>query len=163
MAEQQQQHPTEKGAPRFSERLGVPLWWYPLPLLGAVLLAAEVHMGYPGVRAWLPYLVTVPLTIGFLLWLGRVRVQIRDDELWVDDAHLPLRFVGEVEVIPPAAKRKAMGPGLDPAAFVVHRPWVGSMVRVHLNDPDDPTPYWQFSTRHPERVAELLRRGPDMR
>jgi hypothetical protein len=30
-------------------------------------------------------------------------------------------------------------------------------VRVRLTDPADPTPYWLFSTRRPERVAELLR------
>jgi hypothetical protein len=30
-------------------------------------------------------------------------------------------------------------------------------VRVELTDPEDPTPYWLFSTRRPQRVAELLR------
>jgi hypothetical protein len=25
-----------------------------------------------------------------------------------------------------------------------------------VTDPQDPTPYWVFSTRHPEKVASLL-------
>ena len=141
----------------YSERLYVTWYWWPLPLLAAVILAAEVHMGYAGVRAWLPYVVLVPLTLAIIVKAGRTRVWIADDELRVADARLPRSFVGAVEIIPVNAKRKALGPQLDPAAFVVHRGWVGPLVRVRLTDPADPTPYWIFSTRHPERLAELLR------
>ena len=31
------------------------------------------------------------------------------------------------------------------------------LVRVDLNDPADPHPYWLVSTRHPERLADALR------
>ena len=128
-------------------------------MVAAVLLAAEVHMGYPGVRAWLPYLVLVPLAIAMPVWLSRTTIEISGGELWVDDAHLPLRFVEDVEVIPAADKRRALGPDLDPAAFLVHRPWVGTAIRVWLDDDNDPTPYWIISTRRPERLSELLRAG----
>ncbi|MDT7726784.1 MAG: hypothetical protein QOI21_3360 [Actinomycetota bacterium] len=127
----------------------------------AGLLAAEIDMGYPGVRAWLPYVVMLPLAVALMLALGRTRVRVTggdDPELWVGDAHLPLRYVGEVEVIGKARKRKALGQDADPAAFVHHRGWVGPVVRVTLTDPEDPTPYWLFSTRNPDAVAELLRK-----
>lgn len=130
-----------------------------MPLIAGVLLAAEVHLGYAGVRSWLPYVVAVGLVVPLMLWLGRVRVRVADGELWVgagDPAHLPLRFAGEIEIVEPRDKREALGPGLDPAAFVLHRAWVGPMVRVHLTDPDDPTPYWLISTRSPGRLAELI-------
>ena len=134
-------------------------WWgWPLPLLAAGLIAAEIHMGYPGVRAWLPYLILIPLMAAWLLLMSRTRVAVLGDELWVGKAHLPLKFAGEVEVITKDHKRKALGPELDPAAFVVHRGWVGPLVRVHLTDPEDPTPYWIFSTRKPEAMARLLRK-----
>ncbi|MGH8922343.1 MAG: DUF3093 family protein, partial [Actinomycetes bacterium] len=42
---------TPQVEPVFDERLTVPWWWWPLGLGIAALLAAEVHMGYPGVRA----------------------------------------------------------------------------------------------------------------
>ncbi|WP_158891933.1 DUF3093 domain-containing protein [Amycolatopsis anabasis] len=145
---------------RHSERLYVPWWGWPLPLIGAGLLAAEIHLGYPGVRAWLPYVILLPLMVALLLGMGRAKVRVADGELWVGDAHLPLRFVGEVEVIDRQHKRKALGPELDPAAFVLHRGWVGPALRVRLTDPDDPTPYWVFSTRKPEALAAVLRDRP---
>jgi len=143
----------------FRERLYVPWWAWPLPLLAAVLLAAEIHMGFPGVRSWLPYLIVVPLTVLLILRLGSTKVSVDDGELRVGDAHVPLELLGEVEVFTAKDKRKAMGPNLDPAAFVAHRGWIGPMVRVALNDPEDPTPYWLFSVRSADQLADLLRKN----
>ena len=140
----------------YDERLSVPWWWWPPALGVAVLLAAEIHMGYPGVRAWAPYLLLAPLFAAALVGLGRTRVRVADGELHVGQAHVPLRFLGEVEVVSGEAKREALGPELDPAAYLVHRPWIGPVVRVRLTDPEDPTPYWVFSTRRPAALARAL-------
>ena len=98
-----------------------------------------------------------PQTRALIVRWGRTRVAVADGELRVADARLPLEFVGAVDWFPPGEKRRVLGPRLDPAAFVVHRGWVGPVLRVQLTDPADPTPYWLFSTRHPERLAEILR------
>jgi hypothetical protein len=148
----------------YGERLSVPWWWWPAALVVAVLLAAEVHMGYPGVRAWLPYLLLVPLVVAVLIWLGRVRVGVGaegDPEVRAGVAHLPVRLVGRVDVATGEAKRTALGPDLDPDAFVLHRPWIGPVVRLEVLDPDDPTPYWVVSTRHPQRLLAALGRQED--
>lgn len=147
--------------PVFDERLTVPLWWWPLGLGVATLLAAEVHMGYPGLRAWLPYLLIVPLVGVVLLRMGRNRIQLRDGELRVGTAHVPVRHLGEIQEIPPNAKRRALGPDLDPAAFVLHAGWVGPVLRITLTDPADPTPYWIFSVRQAEELAGILRANTD--
>ncbi len=144
----------------FDERLSVPWWWWPLGIGIAALLAAEVHLGYPGVRAWLPYLLTAPVAVAVLLRLGRHRVQLSGDELRVGDAHVPLHHLGEVVAVPARYKRRALGPELDPAAYVLHRPWIGSLLRVELTDPDDPTPYWLFSVRRAGELATLLHQQP---
>ncbi len=146
------------GTPRFDERLSVPLWWY-LPVLGvAVLLGAEVHMGYPGIRSWIGYAITVPLFLGALFWLGRIRVRVVDGELRAGEATLPLRYVGQVDVVPPEGKQVALGPELDPAAHLVHRAWVGPVVRIEVTDPDDPTPYWILSVRDTDGLVAALGR-----
>jgi hypothetical protein len=145
------------GAPAFDERLSVPWWWY-VPVVGVgVLLGAEVHMGYPGVRSWLGYAVCIPLLVAALWSLSRSRVRVQGGELQVGGAVLPLRSVGRVEVVDRRDKQAALGPELDPSAYVLHRGWVGPLVRLEVTDPDDPTPYWVFSVRRPDRLLTALR------
>ncbi|MDD7936840.1 DUF3093 domain-containing protein [Actinomycetospora lutea] len=156
---------TTPRAPAYAERLVVPWWWWPPVLLMAGLLAAELHMGHPGVRAWLPYVLLLPLAVVLLVWLGRVRVDVDGRgaegarELRAGPAHLPVSQIGRVDVVVGEAKREALGPQLDPEAFVLHRPWVGPAVRIEVIDPDDPTPYWVVSTRRPEELLAALREG----
>jgi hypothetical protein len=138
--------------------LSVPLWWY-LPVLGvAVLLGAEVHMGYPGIRSWIGYAITVPLFLGALVWLGRIRVRVVDGELRAGEDTLPLRYVGQVDVVASEGKQVALGPELDPAAHLLHRAWIGSIVRIEVTDPDDPTPYWIVSVRDTDGLVAALGR-----
>lgn len=108
-------------------------------------------------RAWLPYLLTVPLAGAVLTRMSLRRVRLSGGELWVGPAHVPIRHLGQVEVIQPSDKRRALGPDLDPEAFVLHSAWVGPVLRVELTDPLDPTPYWIFSVRRAEELAALLR------
>ncbi|MHA6619173.1 DUF3093 domain-containing protein [Pseudonocardia sp. DLS-67] len=150
--------PATSGTPRFDERLSVPLWWY-LPALGlAVLLGAEVHMGYPGIRSWIGYAITIPICLVALVWLGHLRVRVTDGELRAGDARLALRHVGRVDVVQRKDKQAALGPELDPAANLVHRAWVGPVVRIEVTDPDDDTPYWIVSTRDPDALVAALGR-----
>jgi hypothetical protein len=158
------QHPTNASpgttsaqpAAHYAERLIVPWWWWPFGLAVAALLAAEVFLGAPGFAKYIPYLVTLPLTGGFLWYVGRLRVAVADGEFRVDDAHIPVRYVSQVGVLTGEAKREAVGPRGDPNAFVVLRPWVPGAVLLVLDDPADPTPYWVVSARHPTRLAEAL-------
>ena len=96
-----------------------------------------------------------------LLWFGKTEVSVVGDtggtELWVGAAHLPVSVIARSAEVPKTAKSAALGRQLDPAAYVVHRAWVGPMVLLILDDPDDPTPYWLVSCRHPERVLAALR------
>jgi hypothetical protein len=143
----------------FRERLYLTWWHWLLPLLAAGLLAAEVNMGYPGIRAWLPYVVCFALCLVLLWRFSAAKVEVHDGELWVGDAHLPLEFVGEVQIVPPAAKRKVLGPAFDPAAFALTRSWIGPMVWVEVKDENDPTPYWLISSRKPEKLVTALIEG----
>jgi hypothetical protein len=57
----------------------------------------------------------------------------------------------------PATLPRVVGREGDPAAYVSIRPWIGPGVQLWLDDPDDPTPYWVLSTRHPRQLLELVR------
>lgn len=142
--------------PVYSERMWVPLWWWPLGLGVAALLAAELHMGAPGLSAWLPYVLLLPFPVWALVWLSRLRLEVTGGELIIGRAHLPLEVISRAVVVPASAKSAALGRQLDPAAYVQHRPWIGTMVLVVLDDPDDPTPYWLISTRRPAELQAAL-------
>ena len=139
----------------------VPLWWW-LPGFGlAGLIALEVVQGVSGIPAWVPFAVLLPVAAAVLMWLGRVEVRVvsRDgeNELWVGPAHIPTSVIARSAEVPKSAKSAALGRQLDPAAYVVHRAWIGPLILVVLDDPDDPTPYWLVSTRRPEQVLAALR------
>lgn len=141
---------------RYAERLAVP-WWLAVALLGlATLLAAEVHLGAGGTRAWLPYAVMLPLTAGGLWYLSRIRITVAGDELRVDDARLPVRYVADAVPLDTDGRRQILGSAAHPLAFVIQRPWVGGAVQLVLDDPADPTPYWVISSRHPEQLAAAV-------
>ena len=93
----------------FRERLYASWWTWPLPVIAAVLLAAEVHMGYPGVRAWLPYVVLVPLAVAVPLWLGRTKVEVRDGELRGANTGAPLTAEGVAALASLRASAKREG------------------------------------------------------
>jgi hypothetical protein len=134
----------------------VPWWWYIAAVGVAVLLGAEIHMGYPGVRAWVGYALCVPVAVLALVLLGRTRVRVADDTLYVGAAAKELRHVGRTEIVPKADRQRALGPELDPMAHLMIRAWIRQVVRVEIIDPDDPAPYWVFSVRDaPGLIAAL--------
>ncbi|WP_432507678.1 DUF3093 domain-containing protein [Kineococcus arenarius] len=94
-----------------------------------------------------------------VLWSLSSTVEVAGGQLRAGRARLPLRVVREVEVITPAQRRAALGPQLDARAHLAIRSWVPGAVRVHLDDPADPTPYWVVSTRHPQQLADAIARG----
>ncbi|WP_370332609.1 DUF3093 domain-containing protein [Mycolicibacterium hippocampi] len=145
---------------RYRERLWVPWWWW-LPGLGlAALIALEVNQGVKALPNWLPFAVLLPVAVVVLLWLGRTELRVTggegETELWVGGAHLPVSVVARSAEVPRSAKSAALGRQLDPAAYVVHRAWIGPMALLVLDDPDDPTPYWLISARHPDKVLAAL-------
>ena len=138
-------------------------WWWALPaVVLAGVIALEVGMGVAGMPNWVPYAVLMPVAAAVLLWFSKTELRVvgtqnGETELWVGNAHLPTNVIARAAEVPRSAKSAALGRQLDPAAYVLHRAWVGPMVLVVLDDPDDPTPYWLFSTRHPERVLAAIR------
>ncbi|MBI3213207.1 MAG: DUF3093 domain-containing protein [Mycobacterium sp.] len=146
---------------RYRERLWVPWWWWPLGYGLASLIALEINAALWTAPNWVGFVIMFVIATGALLWLGRAEVRVVDTgdtvELWAGQAHLPASVIARTAEIPRTAKSAALGRQLDPAAFVLHRGWVGPMLLAVLDDPDDPTPYWLISSRHPDRVLSALR------
>ncbi|WP_211116393.1 DUF3093 domain-containing protein [Glycomyces buryatensis] len=145
---------------RYAERMAMPWLGWPAVIACAVIAAALSNMG--DLRWWrvtASVLIFAAPLVG-AWWMGRVPVRVveTDDEVWlhVDDAKLPMSVVSDVEVLDRTAYADALRVALHPLAFVVQRPWISRGVRIVLDDPQDPTPYWVVSSRNPEGLREAL-------
>lgn len=143
----------------YEERLApTPIYWV-LPLLAATFGAAALAPVDTLLAAAAGVVAGGAATVA--LARTSTRIAVLDEELHVGVAHVPLALVSGVDVLDPARARLALGPELDARAFVCTRPWVRDAVRIHLDDPADPTPYWLVATRNPAALTEAVTsRGP---
>jgi len=86
-------------------------------------------------------------------------IAVTDAEIVAGRARLPLRFAGTPEAFDGEGATLERGRHLDARAWVVIRGWVRPVLKVPVEDPGDPTPYWLFSTRRPHEVAAAITRG----
>lgn len=128
-------------------------WWF----VAAFLSSMTAAMVYP---VWHVGAIIVPLVVFALaaVWLSTMgaKILVTDKHFYAGRAHIERSFITDVEPLGKQAAFQARGPQLDARAFLMIRPWVKQAVRVHIDDPADPTPYWVVSTRRPAALARAL-------
>ncbi|MFW0183609.1 DUF3093 domain-containing protein [Rothia sp. CCM 9417] len=141
----------------YKERLapGVGLW---LGCLGAGL--ASFLVGAPiNIAAGIVAGIIVALSVGALLYGTSPTLEITESTVRFGRARIEREFIGRAEAFRGEDARVATGPALDGRAYMCFRGWITSVIRVEITDPADPTPYWIASSRHPEKIAEILNQG----
>lgn len=83
-------------------------------------------------------------------------VEVSGAVLRAGQARVPVAFLGEATALDVTTMRHELGPGLDARAYVCLRAWARTGVKIVLEDPADPTPYWLVSTRDPEGLVRVL-------
>ena len=83
-------------------------------------------------------------------------VEVTADSFAAGRAHLPLTAVAAAEAFEGVDATAQRGTRLDARAWLLLRGWIPGVVRVQLDDPSDPTPYWLVSTRRPKQLAAAL-------
>lgn len=140
----------------YRERLHVPLrWWVQGVMLIATLWLALV-VAIPGVVAWTVTALCLVLLAALLGSYGGSEVSVRNGELRVGRAHIAGHHLGQVVALDPEQTRRTAGVDADARAYLVLRPYLDRAVRISIDDPRDPAPYWLISTRHPERLAAAI-------
>jgi hypothetical protein len=140
--------------PKYTERV-LPRWSSFIPVVGV----------FPAL--WLTFLpineviglwsgVASTALIVFVMIAKSATVQITDDALRVSNASIERKHISGVEVVPKEDAFSARGRDLDPRAWIHFQGSVPTLVKVELSDPEDPTPYWLFSTREPQEIKRIL-------
>ncbi|MDO7869473.1 DUF3093 domain-containing protein [Nocardioides jiangxiensis] len=140
----------------YAERLFVPLrWWVQATMLVASFWLA-LAVAVPPVAAFgIIAVIAALVTAGFLKY-GALAVRVADGELRAGRAHLPLQHVGAVTPLDKEQTRLLAGRDANARAYLAMRPYVKRSVRIDVDDPQDPTPYWLVSTRRPKQLAAAL-------
>ena len=138
----------------YRERLWPTFTWF---LTGLLLIPAVILMLAP-VNFTLAIVSSVIVYLGLVLFLVAKSPTVSFDgtTLRAGRGHIHLNFLELATPITGDAVFPALHTELDARAWLCIRGWAKGVVRIELNDPDDPTPYWMVSSRHPERLAETI-------
>lgn len=103
-----------------------------------------------------------PMAVGLYLFAAVVFVvlspviEVRDGTLFAGRAQIPVSLLGGIEPLGAEALREAIGPSADARSFMLVRGWIHRGLRIAVNDPADPTPYWILTSRKPLNLAAAL-------
>jgi hypothetical protein len=141
-------------AAAFQERLlPSPGVWAAVVFMAVLLGIVALRMGVSG--AAITCVVAFVIQAGLLISTAP-RIEVGPDEFVAGAARIPISLLGEAETLDPEQMRLALGPDLDARAFLCIRGWIRPGMRVRLNDPKDPTPYWLVSSRRPAELVIAL-------
>lgn len=143
----------------YHERLRVPLrWWAQGTMLVATLwltLIVALVEHAPWV-AWLATGLAMAGLVAFLRGYGDARVVVGEDWFRAGRARIEAAHVGTAEPLDAEETRRVAGRDADARAYLLLRPYLKRSVKVQINDPADPAPYWLVSSRHPDALAGAL-------
>jgi hypothetical protein len=93
-----------------------------------------------------------------VLLLTTATIEVSGSEFRAGRARMPRSVIARARAFEGAEATAERGVRLDARAWLLLRGWIPGVVRVELDDPADPTPYWLVSTRHPEELEAALKR-----
>ena len=141
----------------YSERLTPSIWIW---LIAAGLASACILVFMPiSVFAGITGAVVAAIILAVLLILSTPVIRVTPDSLQVGRAQIERRFIGNVEAFRGDDATLQRGPALNATAYMCIRGWISPVVRIEITDPADRTPYWLTSSRHPEKLVQVLTEG----
>lgn len=141
----------------YVERVAVPTRWWALGAL-AVLAVAVISSVLPlYLLVAIPTVAAVAIAVG--LRASTLSVVVDEHGLTAGRARLPWSAIGAVRPLDADDAAALRSRDADPRAYLALRGYVQTAVRVEVDDPADPTPYWYVSTRRPAELAAALDRS----
>lgn len=142
---------------QFREKLWPAPGWFvatALVIPASLLVLAPISMLAGIITAVILYTGCVVVLI-----LSSSEIMVADGRLRAGKAQVSLEHVGRVEAFTDQEAFRQRGSELDARAWLLIRGWVRDVVRVHIEDPADPVPYWLLSTRRPKELVAALEKA----
>lgn len=139
---------------RYRERLR-PSWW--VFVATALVIPASLLVFLPiSTIAGIASAIVLYGAIVVALVATTPTIEVDDDTLRCGKARIERSFIARAEAFEGAEAFAERGVRLDARAWLLLRGWIPGVVRITLDDPADPTPYWLVSTRRPRELAAAL-------
>ena len=139
----------------FKEVIRPPLWLLAFIYFMFLSLVIAVWAALGNFSA-LVTLIALTLALLAIAVTAKSEVRIIEDELVIGKAHIGVKYLAGVEILDKNAMRLLRTRDADPAAFLAIKFWMSSGVKITLNDPRDPTPYWLVSCKKGKELKSTL-------
>ena len=129
------------------------LWLFLLFLAASLSLAVEAALGN------FAALLVSALQALLLIWASLttpLRIEVSNEKVRIGRAVIERAFISAVRELDSKEMALTRGRDADPRCWMALRFWVGTGVKIEINDPKDPTPYWLVSTKKAAAVATAL-------
>ena len=144
-------------AATFREIIRPPLWLIAFLYFMLFSLVLAIWAAFDNRTAIIAAIIAL-LVGAIIVFLMREEISCDGEELRVGRAHIGYEFCGEVSILSRIDFLKARTRGADPAAHLALLFWVSEGVKIEINDPRDPTPYWLISTKRGADIKRALKK-----
>jgi len=131
---------------------------------GAWIWLVAAGLASAGILVFAPISMTAGITAAVVLFavetallvLSTPALTVTARKLQVGRASIERGLTGPAEAFRGKEATAERGTRLNGLAYLCIRGWIDPVVRIEINDPSDPTPYWLTSTRRPEELVAAL-------
>lgn len=133
-----------------------PPWWLVAFIYFMLLsLVVAIWAAFDNNAAINAFAISLALQAALVHWMTST-IEVAEGELRIKRAHIPLRYLGDIEIISKEKFGFERTRGADPAAFFAITFWISQGIKVRVMDDRDPTPYWLISTKRANELAAAL-------
>jgi hypothetical protein len=147
---------TPETAVEFRETLHVPLrWWVQATMFLATVWLAFI-VALPEAVAWGATGVLAAAVCALFLGYGSAQIRVSGGVFTAGRANIPVALLDRPTALDAETTHRLAGVDANARAYLLLRPYLKKAVKVTVDDPADPVPYWLVSTRRPDELAAAL-------
>ena len=139
----------------FREKIRPPLWLLAFIYFLLFSLVIAIWAALSSTATTIAFTASFAFLI-YCFFALTTTIEISDDEISIDRAHIERRYISSVQVLSATEMRLLRTRDADPAAYLAIRFWEPRGVRLNIADSRDSTPYWLVTSKRGDEIAALL-------